>query len=359
MALAMLGSVMGTTALDRQNQRNGRLDATARARAEHVKIVLVEWAAYPLYRNKIVDTHTVRCGLGRMLDGLKRYDPVLPIDVVVVINGAEEQGATDPKSLQWPTGLRGKVEHLLRRERELRLARRMRSYATLPRKYPFVEAVHFRGNQGQDFGAYDFGYQLLRREGHTGDVLFMNSSVSGPHEDGWLLKYRDQFRRHPNVGLCGIGLNSHDTTDGDGPFAPHVQSYFLYTNMQVLEHAIGPRLFEEGGHGAIVSGVPVANRASPMRANARASSMSAGNAGTLTITSGPGGASRVNSPAMSVAAKTKIFIRATSLGGVESLIEHRASIEGPGTTSPAGLLRASIGLENADDLIEDLDQALG
>ena len=63
--------------------------------------------------------------------------------------------------------------------------------------------------------------------------------------------------------------------------------------------------------------------------------------------------------AMSVAAKTKIFIRATSLGGVESLIEHRASIEGPGTTSPGGLLRLSIGLENADDLIEDLDQALG
>ncbi|MEP7015003.1 MAG: PLP-dependent transferase [Verrucomicrobiota bacterium] len=63
--------------------------------------------------------------------------------------------------------------------------------------------------------------------------------------------------------------------------------------------------------------------------------------------------------AMDVAVKTKIFIRATSLGGVESLIEHRASIEGPGTTSPAGLLRLSIGLENADDLIEDLNQALG
>jgi len=63
--------------------------------------------------------------------------------------------------------------------------------------------------------------------------------------------------------------------------------------------------------------------------------------------------------AISVTAKTKIFIRATSLGGVESLIEHRASIEGPGTTSPENLLRLSIGLENAEDLIEDLDQALG
>ena len=62
--------------------------------------------------------------------------------------------------------------------------------------------------------------------------------------------------------------------------------------------------------------------------------------------------------AMKVSTRTKILIRATSLGGVESLIEHRASIEGPGTTSPEGLLRVSIGLENSDDLIEDLTQAL-
>ena len=62
---------------------------------------------------------------------------------------------------------------------------------------------------------------------------------------------------------------------------------------------------------------------------------------------------------MAVAAKTKIFIRATSLGGVESLIEHRASIEGPGTTSPEASFALSIGLEHADDLIEDLAQALG
>src|SRR5438552_1921321 len=62
--------------------------------------------------------------------------------------------------------------------------------------------------------------------------------------------------------------------------------------------------------------------------------------------------------AMHVAAKTKIFIRATSLGGVESLIEHRASIEGPATRAPKGLLRLSIGLEHQDDLIADLDQAL-
>lgn len=62
--------------------------------------------------------------------------------------------------------------------------------------------------------------------------------------------------------------------------------------------------------------------------------------------------------AMAVAARLEIFTRATSLGGVESLIEHRASIEGPDSKTPQGLLRVSIGLEHADDLIDDLAQAL-
>src|SRR5438477_4665349 len=62
--------------------------------------------------------------------------------------------------------------------------------------------------------------------------------------------------------------------------------------------------------------------------------------------------------ALGVAAKTAIFIRATSLGGVESLIEHRASITGEDPRTPQGLLRLSIGLEHPDDLIEDLAQAL-
>jgi cystathionine gamma-synthase len=63
--------------------------------------------------------------------------------------------------------------------------------------------------------------------------------------------------------------------------------------------------------------------------------------------------------AMGTAAKVRLFTRATSFGGTESLLEHRASIEGPGTTTPANLLRVSIGLEHPDDLIEDLAQALG
>ncbi len=63
--------------------------------------------------------------------------------------------------------------------------------------------------------------------------------------------------------------------------------------------------------------------------------------------------------AMTAAAKLRVFTRATSFGGTESLVEHRASIEGPGTTTPDNLLRVSIGLEHPDDLIEDWAQALG
>jgi cystathionine gamma-synthase len=63
--------------------------------------------------------------------------------------------------------------------------------------------------------------------------------------------------------------------------------------------------------------------------------------------------------AMRVAARCELFIRATSLGGTHSLIEHRASIEGPDTKTPQNLLRLSVGLEHIDDLIADLSQALG
>lgn len=62
--------------------------------------------------------------------------------------------------------------------------------------------------------------------------------------------------------------------------------------------------------------------------------------------------------AIRVASNVKLFVNATSLGGVESLIEHRASVEGPESTTSPGLLRLSIGLENPDDLVEDLKSAL-
>jgi cystathionine gamma-synthase len=62
--------------------------------------------------------------------------------------------------------------------------------------------------------------------------------------------------------------------------------------------------------------------------------------------------------AIAGAARVAIWKRATSLGGVESLIEHRASVEGQGSPVPPDLLRLSVGIEDPDDLIDDLKQAL-
>ncbi|MCL4129468.1 UNVERIFIED_CONTAM: hypothetical protein GTU68_034094 [Idotea baltica] len=84
---------------------------------------------------------------------------------------------------------------------------------------------------------------------------------------------------------------------------------------------------------------------------------------TRQMTRGYGGmlSIRVNGSedqARKLAASTNLFLPATSLGGVESLIEHRFTIEGADYGTPPNLLRLSVGIENADDLIADLEQAL-
>src|ERR1700733_14704925 len=62
--------------------------------------------------------------------------------------------------------------------------------------------------------------------------------------------------------------------------------------------------------------------------------------------------------AIATAARVKLWKRATSLGGVESLIEHRASVEGAGSPCPVDLLRMSAGIEDVEDLWRDIDEAL-
>ncbi len=62
--------------------------------------------------------------------------------------------------------------------------------------------------------------------------------------------------------------------------------------------------------------------------------------------------------AVAAVSRAKLFVRATSLGSVESLIEHRATSEGVGSTAPPDLIRLSVGIEHPDDLIADLEQAL-
>ncbi len=90
------------------------------------------------------------------------------------------------------------------------------------------------------------------------------------------------------------------------------------------------------------------------RAHAIAAAQMPGGFGAMLSVGVAGG----EAAAMRVAGRTRLFTRATSLGGVESLIEHRASIEGPDSRAPPNLLRLSVGIEEPEDLIEDLNQAL-
>jgi cystathionine gamma-synthase len=81
--------------------------------------------------------------------------------------------------------------------------------------------------------------------------------------------------------------------------------------------------------------------------------MSGGFGGMLSIRVRGGAAA-----AIAVAARVEVWKRATSLGGVESLVEHRASIEGVDSPAPPDLLRLSVGIEDPGDLLADLDAAL-
>ena len=93
------------------------------------------------------------------------------------------------------------------------------------------------------------------------------------------------------------------------------------------------------------------------------SSKGGSSTGGDTMTGGFGGMLSLRLAAGEGAAKAftaglRVFKRATSLGSGESLAEHRASVEGPGTLCPADLVRLSVGIEHLDDLVEDIRQAL-
>jgi cystathionine gamma-synthase len=79
---------------------------------------------------------------------------------------------------------------------------------------------------------------------------------------------------------------------------------------------------------------------------------------SIRVRGADGSAASAEAAAIATAAHVDLWKRATSLGGVESLVEHRASIEGAGTPVPSDLLRLSVGIEDTGDLIADLDNAL-
>lgn len=106
------------------------------------------------------------------------------------------------------------------------------------------------------------------------------------------------------------------------------------------------------GHGRIARVLYPGLESHPGHAIARRQ-MQGGFSGMLSVLVGGDAAA-----ARGVAARTRVFVPATSLGGVESLIEHRATVEGPNSPVAPNLLRLSVGIEDVADLIADLDQAL-
>lgn len=205
-------------------------------------IILVDWSEYPLYRQKkLNDVITVSCGLGAVLDNMAKYSAGADYEVTVIITGIQS-----PLYEYCVKQYRAIRHYLLpnkySNERVNWYEEKKALYEALVKKYPFVARVIFKDNTGQDIGAYNRGYQLLKKANFHGDVVFMNSALEGPNEDNWLLKYKQQFLKRNDTGLCGITINPKTKNLVENDFSPHVQSFFLYTNMGVLQQVFPANL---------------------------------------------------------------------------------------------------------------------
>lgn len=191
-----------------------------------VAIILNDWLGYEPARVRHVGHSRIRrtVGAGPILANIARFSPGVPFFIVLVLN---ELGASAPADST----------------SESQAATAKQRWQYLAKQFPFVTRVDFRPNQDFDIGAYERGLQILRSEKFDGDVLFMNSSLSGPSADGWLAKYHALFHERDDIGLCGITLNALSVQDGL-PQLPHVQSFFLYTSMRVLQRVFPERLYQ-------------------------------------------------------------------------------------------------------------------
>lgn len=149
-------------------------------------------------------------------------------------------------------------------------------------------------------------------------IRHYNGSILGPFE-AWLLQR----------GMRTLFIRVHRSCKSAMKIASH------FENHSKLEGVLYPGLASHPGH------------------QIASNQMKGGFSGMLSLLV-VGGAAE----AIKVATSLKVFVPATSLGGVESLVEHRKTTEGADSPTPDNLLRLSIGLEHPDDLIEDLEQAL-
>jgi len=197
---------------------------------KEIKIIITDWDGYPLQRKKNVGGDIVDCGIENSIKNMSEMKCDRVLKVHLVINSS----ANKWKYKLFPS----KRGELTSKEQ----------YYLLKEKYPIIEKISFRNNVGMDIGAYDLGLKELMKSNYHGDVVFMNSSVAGPSKNHWLTTFQTIFNSRDCTGLVGVSLNSHNTNLKPPEFKPHVQSFFLYSNTEVLY-----RVFSDGLPGAKVN----------------------------------------------------------------------------------------------------------
>ncbi len=111
-----------------------------------------------------------------------------------------------------------------------------KEYDYLKSEFKFIDKIIYRkSNVGLDFGAYDTGYTYLKQTDYYGNLVFMNTACIGPITDNWLAPYIDLFKTGSNIGLVGSSYCGYAIAHKDKQFLPHIQSYFLFTNMAVMD----------------------------------------------------------------------------------------------------------------------------
>lgn len=190
---------------------------------DKLKLVIVEWNGYPLVRKKKFGKTYLECGIEPLLEGMSTFSAGMDIEVHLMVNCSEDK---------WFYKYSPRSKHY-RAPKE--------AYLALKDKYDFVSEVCFRGNAGMDLGAYNDALSTFRKQAYTGMVGFLNSSVRPPNREQWLQDYHQILSANHCQGICGISLNSHNTNLKPPVFAPHVQSFFIYTTMALMDE-----VFPEG-----------------------------------------------------------------------------------------------------------------
>jgi hypothetical protein len=195
-----------------------------------VQVALIEWMGYPLFRKKPLGEINFNCGLGNLLKNMKKYDPGVDIECSVVLNEFQIQKPNKLISAAYKVPI---LKPLLLNNVQTNTRQK---YDEFLANFPFVNQCFYRDNTNRDIGAYNYFYEYLLQRNYSGHLVLINSSVRGPSEDGWLLKYKNLFEKEPDTGLSGISLNSgYYDLQGVKRFSPHMQSFFLYTSMDVLK----------------------------------------------------------------------------------------------------------------------------